>query len=231
VAAWLVLGVLPTQARAAAMLPTMDTAGTYDYAQGGGPNNPGIITFNTMLVQQAQYADASTCTRFGSCDAAVGPAVNVTLIGITPGEGPEQLDEGGDPTLFSSATITISDGSTTFLTGTMASDNWDLSGTMLRLNLTFDLDNLSIISTDNGGSSRFIDEFAAAVAAGAGAGDLPEVHVILNNFNGLDTTTTGQIANVKITSPIPEPSTAALLGLGLVGVGALARRRNRRLAA
>ena len=207
------------------ILPTLDAAGTYDYAQGGGPNNPGVISFNTINVQQAQYLDLSTCTVvLGGCDDAVGvqPSgfVSVTLTNFS------QLDESGDPTLFSTATITISDGTTTFLTGTVDSDNWVLTGAQLTLNPIFDLDNLAIISTNNGGNSQFIDEFAAAVAAGAGSGDPPEIHIILNNFNGLNATTTGQIVNIKITSPIPEPSTALLLATGLA---ALAWRRRRAL--
>ncbi len=232
VAALLLLGALPTPARAVSILPTLDAAGTYDYAQGGGPNNPGVISFNTIFVSQVQYQDLSTCNVVGPlCDGVVGlqplDFVSVTLTNF------EQLDEGGDPTLFSTATITIDDGTTTFLTGTVASDNWVLSGAQLTLNPIFDLDNLTILSTNNGGNSQFIDEFVAAVASGAGVGDLPEIHIILNNFNGLNSTTTNQIVNIKISSPsgaAPEPNTIVLLGLGLIGLGVYAHRKKRKAA-
>ncbi len=231
VAALLLLGALPTPARAVSILPTLDASGTYDYDDNPpGAGSLGVISFNTINVSQVQYQDLSTCNVVGPlCDAVVGvqPSsfVSVTLTDFT------QLDDVGDPTLFGTGTITISDGSTTFLTGTVGSDNWNLSGAQLTLNPSFDLDNLSGLTTDNGGNSQFIDEFAAAVAAGAGSGDLPEIHIILNNFNGLNATTTGQIVNIKITSPIPEPNTAVLLGLGLIGMGVHAQRTRRKAAA
>ncbi len=231
-AALLLLGALATPTGAATILPTLDGSGTYDYdANPPGPGSLGIISFNTINVSQVQYQDLSTCNVVGPlCDDVVG-VQPTSFVSITLTDFSQQTE---GLSVFSTATITITDGTTTFISGAVSLDTWIVSAAQLTLNATFDLDNLTILSTDNGGSSQFIDEFAAAVAAGAGGGDLPELHIILNNFNGLNSDTNNQFVNIKISSPIvltsPEPNTMVLLGLGLIGIGVHAKRKKRKAA-
>lgn len=176
---------------------------------GGGSFNvtatSGAILFNTFCLEKNEYIDPTGSTAYS--------VSNISLDSIKGGIG------GGTPDPISSQTAWLYD---QWVSGTIAKT--DFNATALQIAIWY-LEEEITSTTGFGIYTAAADTYINSAIATAQKGNYYGVQVM--NINAYDKDTKGYTTPAQsMLVSVPEPLTMFLLGLGLLGIGVVKRKKN-----